>query len=155
MRALAAPREQRLESFVVNVEPASIGAEGRHHSAAAVGDQTAPAFSRDTRDRMQMSRNLAGLRAGARLVPQMQWANVERWQTLAPDVGGNVWIVIAGNPDPLAPRLQRGKRGMIRRGHALRSAIVVKAVAERDDASRRPARDERSQTRQRRRRIVR
>jgi len=78
MRPLAASRKQRLKGFVVDVEPAGISAEGRHDRARAVGDQAAPAFSRDARDRMQMSGDLVLLRTGARLMPQMQGTDVER-----------------------------------------------------------------------------
>ena len=63
--------------------------------------------------------------------------------------------MIAGNPDPIASGLQRRERRMIGTSHSLRPAIVMKAVAERDDAARRPAGDQRRQTRQRRRGVVR
>src|SRR5947209_5866978 len=139
MRALAAAREQWLESFIMDVEPAGIGAEGRHHSAAAVGDQTPSALAGNARDWMQMPGDLAELRTRPRLMAQMQRANFERRQALAAGVNGNVWIVIAGNPDPIASGLQRRERRMIGTSHALRPAIVMKTVAERDDAAWRPA----------------
>jgi hypothetical protein len=52
MRALAAPGEERLECFVVDVQAASIGAERGHHRARTIGDQAPPPFAGNTRNRM-------------------------------------------------------------------------------------------------------
>ena len=74
---------------------------------------------------------------------------------IAADAVGQVGIVIAGDPDPVAAALEQGERRTIAAAHARRSMTVMKAVAQRDDKTRHIALDQARQPRQRRRRIVR
>ena len=60
------PAKQRLKGLMQNVEPAGIGAEGRHHQTAAIVRETAPPHHRaapgDARDWMQMTDDLRACR---------------------------------------------------------------------------------------------
>ena len=58
-------------------------------------------------------------------------------------------IVIAGNPDPVAPRLQRAENLAVGRRQPLMRVAIVKTVAERDHGFRIEARDHRAEPAQR------
>ena len=62
---------------------------------------------------------------------------------------GRLGIVVAGDPDPVAPALQRGERGAVRRREPRRPVAVVEIVAQRDDDARRIVRDQPREPRQR------
>ena len=85
-------------------------AESGHHDARAVADKAAPAHRAATRaharNRMQVARNLARRRAGGRLVPEHQRADRNRVGRYTPETSDRLGIVVARDPDPLAPALQ-------------------------------------------------
>ena len=64
-------------------------------------------------------------------------------------------IVIAGEPDPVTPALQRMQIVVVFARQPRRPAAVMETVAERDHDARRVMRDETGKARQRRRRVVR
>ena len=70
------------------------------------------------------------LRTG--LVTEGQRADGEHTGKAAADTVGRIRVVIAGDPDPIAPALERSKRGAIRGCQARGTGAVVKAVAERN-----------------------
>ena len=151
--------EQAGDRAVAHVEAAGIGAECRHDQPAPVAGKAAPAHRaaalRHARQRMQMAGDLAVAGIGRRLVAKHQRAERQNVGETAADAVGEIGIVIAGDPDPVAAALEQGERRTIAAAHARRSMIVMKAVAQRDDKTRRIALDQARQPRQRRRRIVR
>ena len=74
--------------------------------------------------------------------------------TIAAEIGRQCRIVIARNPDPVAPHLQRRDGVAVRRRQPLMGGAVMKAVAERDHHARIVPRDHRREPAQRRHRIV-
>ena len=73
----------------------------------------------------------------------------------AAEIGRQCRIVIAGDPDPVAARLQRRHGVAVRRGQPLMGGAIVKTVAERDHHAGIVARDHGRKTAQRRRGVVR
>ncbi len=73
---------------------------------------------------------------------------------MAADASGRTGIVIAGDPQPVAPALQSRERGAVGLRHARCTAAVMKAVAERNHEPRRIARNQMRQAPERRRRVV-
>jgi hypothetical protein len=67
----------------------------------------------------------------------------------AAETGRQFRIVIAGDPDPVAPRLQRAERLAISSGQPLMRAAIMKTVAERDHDPRIMPHDHGRQTSQR------
>ena len=95
------------------------------------------------------------LRLRRRLMPKRQTAERQNIGEPAADIVAPVGIVIAGDPDPIAAVLQRFERDAAAIAHSRRAAAIVKAVAERNDTTRRVALDEPGEPRQGRRRVVR
>src|SRR5262245_52466071 len=146
------------EGGIANVEPASIGAERRHHHALAVGRKAAardraPAPV-DPRHRMQVPGDLARDVFTLRRMAEHQWPDPEHRRRYAAEIAYRLGIVIAGDPDPVTPALERAEHGAIVVRHALRSLAVVETVAEGDHEIRRIARHQRTELGQRRRRVV-
>ena len=162
MRGERQRRKQRGDGAVAHIEPAGIGAEGRHDQPPAVAGETTPpqraAALHDAGQRMQMSGDLAIARLERRLmrrlVAKRQPAKRQPVGETAADIVGRIGIVIAGKPDPVAAALQGHQRAAAVVGHARRTTAVVKAVAQRHDKARRIALDQPRQPRQGRRRIV-
>jgi hypothetical protein len=82
-------------------------------------------------------------------VPESQCAEGERFGASAADAVGQIGIVIAGDPDPVATLLQRLEHAAVAGCHAQRSAVVMKAVAERDQEARGVTFDQAREPRQR------
>ncbi len=72
----------------------------------------------------------------------------------AAEIGRQRGIVIARNPDPVAPRLQRRDRVAVRRRQPAMGVAVMKAVAERNHHARIVPRDHCSEPAKCRHRIV-
>ena len=107
----ASDAEQQHDRAVAHIEAAGIGAEGRHDQALAVAGETAPADRAaalgDPRDRMQMAGDLAfaGARRQARDGMSAE-PNAKVVGKTPADAVGRIGIVIAGDPDPIAPALK-------------------------------------------------
>ena len=89
------------------------------------------------RDRMQVAGDFA-VGAG-RLVAEHERADRERGGRRSAQPGGRLGIVVAGDPDPVAPALERAQYRAVRVGEPRRAPAVVEAVAERDHGARRVA----------------
>jgi hypothetical protein len=72
----------------------------------------------------------------------------------AAEIGRQRWIVIAGNPDPVAPGLHRRERIAVVARQPLMRAAVVEAVAERNHHARIVPRDDSRKPAQRRHRVI-
>ncbi len=144
------------ESTAAHVEASGIGAEGRHYQPLSVAREAAPthaaAAHADARHRMQVPGDLAG--GAGRLMTECQGTNRQHCMEAATDAVGRFRVVIAGDPDPLAPSLERGQRGAVRRRDPPGSVSVVETVAERDHHARRIAGDESRDPRERPARII-
>ena len=103
----AAAREQPRDGRVVKVQPAGIGAEGRRQCAKTVRHEGATPTA-DDGDGMQVPGDLA-MRLARRFVTQGERPEPHFVRAFAADGRGNFRIVVAGNPDPVAARLQRGE----------------------------------------------
>lgn len=151
--------KQRREGRIAQIETARKCAECWQHAARGVGDKT-PAPDRagppgDSRNWMKMAGDLTGGGPGARFMPEGDPANQKFISCLALNAARQNAIVIAGDPDPFAPRLQRADHRVIARGKALTGFAVVKRIAQRHDRARLVNRDEICEQFQRCRRIVR
>ena len=144
------------ERRIADAQAAGIGAERRHHGALAVAGKTAPlhraAAGRDARLGMQMAGDFA--RRAGRLVAERDRPDRDFARDHAAEIGRQRRIVIARNPDPVAPRLHRRERVAVGRGQPLMRVAVVKAVAERDHHARIVPRDDGGKPAQRRHGIV-
>src|SRR5215213_6551583 len=102
---------------MAHIEPAGIGAEGRHHYAIAITGEAAPAHraatSAHTRNWMQMACNLARGRICLRFMTKDQRAYRQCRGGSPAHAGGRFGIVITGDPDPVAPALQLQERGSV------------------------------------------
>src|SRR5947209_1486984 len=125
------------ERGVANVQAPGIGPERRHHRARAIADETAPlqraAPGGNARLWMEMTGNFAG-RAGW-LVAKHDSTDRHLAGDHTAEVARQRGIVVAGDPDPVAPRLQCSDGFAIRRRQPLMRLAVMKAVAERDHAT--------------------
>ncbi len=143
---------------MVEVEAAGRHPEGGHQEARAVGGETGAAHRffapGDDGGRMQVARDLAGLRAGPRFVAEGEAAMAEAVGGDAGQAEGAVGIVVAGNPDPFPParhvrdHLAKGRR------HQGGADAVVEGVAEADDDLRIMPDDQPRDERQGRQRVV-
>ena len=103
--------EEPLERAVEHVQSAAQNAERRHDHPRAVGrkgaatDASAPASHLGRR--MQVAGNFAASFAYLRLMAERQAVNAILSNDLATNIGGQLWIVIAADENPLAPALQR------------------------------------------------
>ena len=126
--------EQPGEGGVENVETARVGAERRHHHTHPVAGETAAldtaAAAADAGLGMQMAGDLAG-RAG-RLVAEGDRADRDLVGDAAAEIGRQRRIVIAGDPDPIAPRLQGDENVTIVLRQAIMRMPIMEAVAECD-----------------------
>src|ERR1700732_3358053 len=120
------------ESRVADAQAPGIGAECRHDRALAVAGKTAPLHPpracRHPRLGMKVACDLAG-RTG-RLVTNRDWPNRDFAGDDAAEIGWQGGIVVAGNPDPVAPRLQRRDGVAVGRRQSLVGVRIVKTVAE-------------------------
>src|SRR6185437_1316655 len=109
-----------------------------------IGGKTAAAdrttTMRNARDRMQMSGDLAVL--PGRQMTEGERAERERDGETAADILRRFRIVIAGDPDPVAAALKRGKFRAVTVREPRRAAAVMEAIAKRNDATRRITRDQ-------------
>src|SRR5579872_2797307 len=107
MRHEAASGKDLRKRLVANAEAPGIGAEGRHHDALAVAGKTTPLQpARPRRDAgfwMKVACNFA--HGTGRLVAEYDRTDRDFARNDAAEIGGQRRIVIAGNPDPVAPRL--------------------------------------------------
>src|SRR5215472_5314713 len=71
-----------------------------------------------------------------RLVAKDDRVASERRRKAAADAGARLRIVIAGDPDPVAPALQGPQGREVARSDARRSFAIMEAVAERDHQAR-------------------
>ena len=107
---------------------------------------------RDARLGMQVAGDFAG-RPG-RLVTKHDRADRDFAGDHAAEIGRQRGIVIARNPDPVAPRLQRRDGVAVRRGQPVMGVAVVKTVAERDHHARIMPRDHGGEAAERRHRVI-
>ena len=125
------------EGRIANAEAASIGAESRHHRAGAVSCKAAAldgtAARRDPGLRMQMAGDLA-MGAG-RLVAERDGDDGDFIGNAAAEIRREVRIVVAGDPDPVAARLQRREHLAIGGRKATMRGAIVETVAKREDGS--------------------
>ena len=126
---------------IAHIEPARIGSKGRQDHAPAVACEATPphgfAASAHPRHRMQMTRHFAGHRAALRHVAEHQRANRQGRGEASAHLVRRVGIVVAGDPEPVAPALQGGERGAVLVGEPCGSFAIVEAVAQRDNRPRR------------------
>ena len=100
-----------------------------------------------------MSSNFAC--CSGRLVPKRDRPNRDFGGDHAAEIGRQRGVVIARNPDPVAPYLQRRQRIAVRFGQPLMGGAVMKTVAERDHHARVVPRDDSREATECRHRIVR
>src|SRR3954453_20668797 len=104
---------------VSHAQPARIDTEGRHHQRHSVACEATPADRaaalHDARDRVQMPCNFAGWGVGRWLVAELECTDDKRRAERSADAFGGIGIVIAGDPDPIAPALQYREGGAILR----------------------------------------
>src|SRR5690349_2457027 len=104
-------REYPGERPVADAEAAGIGAERRHDGAFPVACKTAPlhgtATRRDPRLWMQVTCDFSDLTC--RLMAEYDPAQRHLGCDHAAEIARQRRIVVAGNPDPVAPRLQSRK----------------------------------------------
>jgi hypothetical protein len=87
-----------------------------------------------------MAGDLARRSVGLGLVAEDERAEAERSQVAAAE-GQRGGIVVAGDPDPVAPGHEGGEAGRVVIADSLAGGAVVEAVAEADDDGRRQRRD--------------
>src|SRR5262245_63314966 len=80
-----------------------------------------------------MAANFAAI--AIRFMAESERTNFQRPVKHAADTVGRLWIMIAGNPDPLAPPLQRTQITAIVVTQAARAAAVMETVAERHNTA--------------------
>src|SRR5882757_11547637 len=143
MRHQARGLEYLCKRRIANAQAPGIGAERGHHRALAVAGKTAPlhrtSACRHPRLGMQMTGDFTG--GTCRLVTKRNWPDGDFAGDHAAEIAGERGIVIAGNPDPVAPRLQRRERVAIPCGQPAMGGAVMKTVAERDHHARIVPRD--------------
>ena len=131
---------------IEHVQSAGIGAEGGQDEAAAVAGEASPpdrfAEPGDARRGMKMTGDFAMGVAGLRLVAEPDRPDGEFVDMAAGEPVLFAGIVVAGDPDPVASRLQCRERRPVARREARCALVVVKTVAESDDPARREARDQ-------------
>ena len=101
-----------------------------------------------------MACDLARRRLGRRLVAEGQRADRQRLDRVAGQAGRRLRIVVAGDPEPVAPRHHRRKIEPHPARQARCALAVMKTVAEADDNSRPVVVDHRLEPQQRRHRVV-
>ena len=84
------------------------------------------------RDRMQVAGYFAVPGSFRRLVTKGNGPDRQRIGETAADIPRQIRIVIARDPDPVAPALQPLELDTVEVAHAQRPVIIVEAVAERD-----------------------
>ena len=101
---------------VANAQTPGIGAEGRHHEPLAVAGKTTPLHPSRPRGHPRLGVKMSGdfARLSRRLVAEHDRSDRDFARDDAAEVGGQRGIVIAGNPDPVATRLQRRDRLAVR-----------------------------------------
>src|SRR5260370_21052108 len=129
---------ERLEDFfkrgVADAQAAGVGAEGRHYGALTVTGKAAPLHRatapRYPRFRMQMTGDFA--RSPGRLVTKRDRANRHFACDHAAEIARQCRVMIAGNPDPVAPRLQACNGVAVRRRQAATAVALVKTASARN-----------------------
>src|SRR5829696_4752851 len=95
------------EGAMAHVETASVSAEGGHYHPFAVARKAASAHraspSAHAGDRVQMARDLARGGIRLRLMAEQQRSDCQCCSRGPAHAGGWFGIVIAGDPDPVAP----------------------------------------------------
>ena len=126
---------------MVGGKPAGVGAEGGEDQPTRVGEEARPAHRAAATDGqtqlgMEVAGDLAG--GGVRLRGVAEGERPEGdLREVPPAEGEGAWVVVAGDPDPVAPRQQRGEPGGVGRRKRGAGGAVVETVAEADDAQRR------------------
>src|SRR5262245_15552847 len=100
-----------------------------------------------------MAANFAGI--AIRFMAESQRTNFQSPVKHAANTVRRLWIMIAGNPDPLAAPLHRTQIASIVVTQAARPAAVMETVAERHDTARRKVSGQMRQARECRGRIIR
>jgi len=135
-----AQAEHRLEGDVEQIEAPGEGAERRQHAARAIADEAAAADRTaapcDSGDRMKVSGDLSDDRAGGGLVAKQDGLQRELRCRLAAEAGRQKLIVVAGDPDPVPPKLQAADRAAIVRAHAFARCAIMERIAKGHDAAR-------------------
>src|SRR5262249_32151702 len=131
MRREGAGSKHLGECLIEDMEPARVRPERGHDDAIPIGGEAAanncmPA-PRDARGRVQVSGDFT--HAAGRLVPKYDRPEREHVCERAPDSRGRIGVVIASDPDPLAPALEGQQLIAITPREARRSTAVMKAVA--------------------------
>ena len=148
MRGKGERAEQVGKCGVAHIQSAGEGTESRHHHARLVGRKATPADGtpamRNTRDRMQMAADLAD--GAGRQMAKGQSIERQRFGECSTNARGWLGVMIAGDPDPVAPALKTEQVVTIVGGKPRRAAAIVEAVAERQHATRRVLRDQSAET---------
>src|SRR5437763_6760833 len=130
MRHEARGIEQAHEGAITNTQAARVGAEGRHHYAAAVAREAAAADraapQREAGDRVQMAGDLPVAGVRRRLVAKHERAEGEPGGAASADFIDRLRVVVAGDPQPLAPSLETGERLTVGRAYAAGGVTIVK-----------------------------
>jgi len=131
-------REDSCERRIADAQAARIGAERGQHCALAVTGKTAPFHGASTachtRFGMQVARDLTK-RAGG-FVPEDDRTDCDFARNHALDIRGHRGIVITGNPDPVAARLECRHGAAIGARQPLMRRTIMKTVAKRDHHAR-------------------
>ena len=111
----AAPcRQQTREGRVAEIEATRVSPEGRHDATRAVGHEAAAADrtagAHDDRHRMEMARDLTRDGARRRFVTKCQGAELPFARRRAAETIRGRRVVVAGEPNPIAPSLETGQR---------------------------------------------
>jgi hypothetical protein len=115
---------------IADAEAPGVGAERRHHHALAVRGEAAPLHRAAARRHpglgMQMTGDLAV--GSGRLVTEHNWSDCDFARHHAAEIARQRRIVIARDPDPVAPRLQRRNRVAIGRREPIMRVAAGKAL---------------------------
>src|SRR5579875_106674 len=142
--------EQIREGDVAYVESARESPESGQHQACLIGHKTAPddgaAPMDDARNRVQMSGDLA---CGAgRMMAEGQASERQRRVECTVNVGAGDWIVVTGEPQPVATPLQGAQLPTIVDPEPRCAIAVMETVAQGDDDAWHVARDQMGKPRQ-------
>ena len=136
-----------------HVQPARIGAEGRHHAAPPIRHEAPPPHRAPAQahlaGRMQVPGDLRRGFSGVGLVPQHDAAERQHLAHGPAQLRRRLRVVVAAQPDPVAAPLQSRPATRDPRRDARDGPAVVQAVAEHDHGARTVSRQHDRQRRQR------
>lgn len=151
--------EQRPDRRVEDIQTARIGAESRKNQAVAIARKAPPPLTADIGAHagagMQMAGDLAGRRAGRRLMAKDEPADSLGQRNFAPKAPRRRGIVIAENENPVSGVRERPKAAFIIGVEIGLGILAMEGVAEGDDLRRPVSLHQRFEAHEVRTRIVR